>query len=233
MRVAICDDETVYREETRKGILAYNAGIEIVEYKDGNELVQSQERFDLIFLDIEMPGMDGMMAAKRLREQKDDVLIAFLTSHEELVYDAFEVKAFRFLRKPVNCKEMQDVLQAAEKEIKQTEKVRIIQKGKVWEIPLKTVLYLEAYGDGTYIYDTYGGVYESTEQLKVWENRLQGQCFYRIHKSFLVALEHVRGVENDIVKLGEGRVPLKIARRNVGEFKKTYCDYIDKHAKVI
>lgn len=133
MRVAICDDEAVYREETKKGILAYNSEIEIVEYKDGKELVQSQERFDLIFLDIEMPEMNGMEAAEIVREQKNDVPLVFLTSHDELVYDAFKVRAFRFLRKPVNCEEVQDVLQAVEKEIKQTEKIQIIQKGKVWE----------------------------------------------------------------------------------------------------
>ena len=94
-------------------------------------------------------------------------------------------------------------------------------------------MYLEAYGDGTYIYDTLGNVYESSEQLKVWEGKLQSKCFYRIHKSFFIALEHVRGVENDIVKIGESKVSLKIARRNVGEFKKVYLEYIDKHAKVI
>ncbi len=233
MRIAVCDDSKKMREQVRMCINAFDAKYEVTEFEDGGGLLRSKEKFDLVFLDIEMPNLDGMSAAKRLREQKNDVLIVFLTSHEELVFDAFEVKAFRFLKKPVACKEVHDVLRALEKEISHTEKIMITQKGKVWEIPLKNVLYLEAYGDGTYVYDTEGNVYETSEQLKVWESKLQNKYFYRIHKSFFIALEHVRGVENDIVLLGESREPLKIARRNVGEFKKVYWDYIDKHAKVI
>lgn len=233
MRIAICDDSKVFREQMKYCICSYNALFEIKEYSDGNELIQSNEQFDLIFLDIEMPKMDGMTASKKLRERKDDVPIVFLTCHDELVYDAFEVKAFRFLKKPVPCEKVHDVLRALEKEVSQTEKILITQKNKLWEIPLKNVLYLETYGDGTYIYDTLGNVYESSEQLKVWESKLQNKYFYRIHKSFFIALEHVRGVENDIVMLGESGVSLRIARRNIGKFKKAYRDYIDKHAKVI
>ena len=92
---------------------------------------------------------------------------------------------------------------------------------------------MEAYGDGTYLYDIFGNVYDSSEQLKVWESKLQGRYFYRIHKSFLVALAHVSGMENDTVMLGENRIPLKIARRNVGEFRRAYWDYIDKHARIV
>ena len=233
MRIAICDDIKEFREQIKSSINSYNAMFEIVEYSNGSQLVQSKEQYDLIFLDIEMPEMDGMTVARKLREQKNEVPIVFLTSHEELVYNAFEVKAFRFLRKPVDRKELSRTLQALEQEITRTEMIMITQKGKLREIPLRTVLYLEAYGDGTYIYDIFGNVYESLEQLKVWESKLQDKYFYRIHKSLIVALEHVKGVENDIVKLGEKEVSLKIARRSVGEFKKSYLEYIDKNAKVI
>lgn len=233
MRIAVCDDSRQMREQVGACINAFDVEYEVVEFEDGSGLVGSKEQFDLVFLDIEMPILDGMSAAKKLREQKNDVPIVFLTSHDEMVYNAFKVKAFRFLRKPVDYKEVHDVLCAIEEEMSHTEKIMITQKRKVWELPLKKVLYLEAYGDGTYIYDTWGNVYESSEQLKVWEGKLQNKYFYRIHKSFLIALEHVRGVENDIVKIGESKVSLKIARRNVGEFKKAYLEYIDKHAKVI
>ena len=100
MRIAICDDEKKYREETKNCIKEYNPEFEIVEFEDGSDLVKAKEAFDLILLDVEMPQLDGMTAAKQLRKQKSDAEIVFLTSYEKYVYDAFDIRALQFLKKP-------------------------------------------------------------------------------------------------------------------------------------
>jgi len=233
MRIAVCDDVKGLRNQVKKLICSYNNKYVVTEFSDGSELVRTGESFDLIFLDIDMPGMDGLSAAKELRKREDPVLIAFLTSHDELVRQVFKVDAFRFLEKPINPKEFCEVMHSAENELQKKERIVIKSRGEQWEIPLSTIDYLEAYGDGTYIYDSKGKVYESTEQLKNWENRLQGKYFFRIHKSFLVALSRVEGIVNEEAILFGRTERLKISRRKVTEFKEAHWDYIDKHAKVI
>lgn len=233
MRIAICDDVKLLRNQVKKLIQAYNDTYAVVEFSDGKELVLAKDTFDLILLDIDMPGMDGLSTAREFRNREDQVPIAFLTSHKELVREVFKVNAFRFLEKPIKPEELYEVMQSAERELQKQERIVIKNRGEQWEIPLNAIDYLEAYGDGTYIYDSKGKVYESSEQLKTWENRLQGKYFFRIHKSFLVALSRVEGIENEEAILFGRKERLKISRRKVVELKEAHWDYIDKHAKVI
>ena len=107
MRLAIVDDESVYRSQVAELISSVygKADVSCFLYADGSELIRSFEngfKLDAIFLDIEMKDIDGMTAAKKIREYSKDIPIIFLTSHTELAMDGYEVDAFRFLSKPVN-----------------------------------------------------------------------------------------------------------------------------------
>ncbi|MDD5901673.1 MAG: LytTR family DNA-binding domain-containing protein [Lachnospiraceae bacterium] len=232
-RIAVCDDEKIFRSRLVKCIRSYDDNVYLREYNCGDELLQSDEIFDLIFLDIEMPGTNGMKTAKELRERKIESQIVFLTSHTECVYDAFRVKAFRFLNKPVNAEQVHRTLMELAQENRKEEKVVVSQKGKVFELALNQVVYFEAFGDGTYIYDKYGEVYSSTVTLKEWEEKLQDKGFFRIHKSYMVSLLYVKCRENELLELRGLNVSLKISRRNVGKFAEAYLTYIDKNAKRI
>lgn len=178
MRIAVCDDIKGIRMQLNSCIKEYNKIFEVCEYANGMELLSAKEKFDLIFLDVEMPGKDGMLVAKEIRERKDEVPIVFLTSHDEWVYDAFEIRAFRFLKKPLEKRKLNEVLCDVEEEYFQVEKVVIHKKGKVYAINLLDVVCLEAFGDGTFVYDRWGRVYESSEQLKIWESRLAEKDFF-------------------------------------------------------
>ncbi|MBP3617471.1 MAG: response regulator transcription factor [Lachnospiraceae bacterium] len=230
-RIAVCDDEKIFREQVIKQIRAYDDRVVLHEYTSGDKLLQTGEVYDLIFLDIEMPGSNGMVTAKKLREKKVESHIVFLTTHKECVFDAFKVRAFRFLNKPVNPAKLREVLQELEKEKQSDERIVVEQKGKSFDILLKHVVYLEAFGDGTYIYDKYGQVYSSSMQLKEWEEKLQEKGFYRIHKSYMVSMAYVKSRDKEMLELSDLDVTLKIARRNVGEFKEAYLNYVDKNAK--
>lgn len=230
-RIAVCDDEKIFREQVIKQIRVYDDRVVLHEYTSGDKLLQTDEVYDLIFLDIEMPGSNGMVTAKKLREKKVESHIVFLTTHKECVFDAFKVRAFRFLNKPVNPAKLREVLQELEKEKQSDERIVVEQKGKSFDILLKHVVYLEAFGDGTYIYDKYGQVYSSSMQLKEWEEKLQEKGFYRIHKSYMVSMAYVKSRDKELLELSDLDVTLKIARRNVGEFKEAYLNYIDKNAK--
>lgn len=233
MKIAICDDEKILRNKLSAYIKSYDDKSVIDEYENGHELLRSSVWYDIIFLDIEMPGINGMSVAEKLRSKNIEARIIFLTSHIECVHDAFKVKAFRFLNKPIDTSAFIEAMKEAETEILNTEKIVINQKGRIYEIDLKDIVYFEAFGDGTYVYDKHNNVYECSTQLKEWDKNLQGKGFFKIHKSFIVSLLYVKKVENNQLELSNTSEPFTISRRNLARFKEEYLQFIKNNARVI
>lgn len=234
MRVAICDDEAIYREETKRGIKAYNKEIEIKEFSDGSELVKSGEQFDLIFLDIEMPVLDGMTTAKHLRRKNVDAEIVFLTSYEKYVYDAFDIRALQFLKKPLEKAKLLKVLKTVEKSLANEEKVELSLDGEKSYVKVKDIVYMESYGDGLFIYDRLGNVYEERRgTLKKWSERLSGKGFTQIHRSFLISMFYVERYGSNQVKMKGIDEKLEVSRRYASGFKEEFMEFVSKNGRVV
>ncbi len=234
MRVAICDDEAVYRDETKRGIKAYNQEIEITEFTDGSELVKSEEQFDLIFLDIEMPKLDGMTTAKHLRRKNVDAEIVFLTSYEKYVYDAFDIRALQFLKKPLERTKLLKVLKTVEKSLANEEKVELSLDGEKSYVKVKDIVYMESYGDGLFIYDRLGNVFEERRgTLKKWGERLNGKGFTQIHRSFLISMFYVERYGSNQVKLKGVDEKLEVSRRYASAFKEEFMEFVSKNGRIV
>ena len=233
MKIAICDDEQIFRDTLYKKLVKYNKTFEIKEFRTGRELIDSRIKFDIIFLDIEMPELNGMDTAKKLRKLSVGSIIIFLTSHIECIQDAFKVKAFRFLSKPVQEDALNEALEEAEKEIVGQEKIVINQKGKIFELSVPDVMYVEAFGDGTYVYDNKDNVYECTVALKEWDKRLEGMPFFKIHKSYIVSMMYVSSINNNVLRLEGVDQDFTISRRNITPFKDAYMDFVKNNSRVI
>ena len=100
MRIAICDDEVSIVQILEEKIKKLLPDAVIEKYLSGDELIASGSKPDILFLDIQMPGMDGMETAKVLRQDNEDMILIFVTAAEEYVFQAFDVGAFHFLVKP-------------------------------------------------------------------------------------------------------------------------------------
>lgn len=234
MRVAVCDDEKRYREETINCIKEYDASIEIAEYQDGSELLAAEQSFDLILLDVEMPELDGMSAAKQLRKQKVDAEIVFLTSYEKYVYDAFDIRALQFLKKPLEKERLVKVLKNVENSIAKIERAEFQLEGKLCYVRLKDIVYMEAYGDGLYIYDRMGLVYEERRgTMKKWAEKLTGKGFVQIHRAYLISMFYVERFGSDEVKLKGIEEKIPVSRRHAAGFKKDFMEFVNKHARVV
>ena len=114
MRIAVCDDEERFRLDIKKHIdKIYNSLDVVVDcFSGGKELIASFEArpYDLVFLDIEMPEMDGITLAKKLRDMNDKIYIVFLTGHVEYALEGYEVNALRYLTKPIQDDKLKEVL---------------------------------------------------------------------------------------------------------------------------
>lgn len=234
-RIAVCDDEQIFINDAVAKLKGQSEQCEISEYTSGEELLDSSLDFNIIFLDIEMTGIDGINTALCLRERKYDGMIIFLTSHTEFMPDAFKVKAFRFLDKPLDDDKFNEAFTEAKKEILNTEHILISDRsGKKVYLKLTDIVYLEAYGDGTYIYGKTGSVYDTDKPLKYWKEQIGSEHFYQIHKSFIVSYLYVSVIlKNNQVVMKGIKQPLDISRRNTVPFRNGFFDYIKKYAKVI
>ncbi len=149
-KIAVCDDEQIFVDDVVAKLKEQSEQCEISEYISGEELLNSSLEFNIIFLDIEMTGINGINTAFALRERGYDGMIIFLTSHTEFMPDAFKVKAFRFLDKPLDSLKFNEAFSEAKKEIMNTEHILLSDKsGKTVYLKLTDIIYLEAYGDGT------------------------------------------------------------------------------------
>ena len=116
MKFAICDDEKAIRDYIAGCVREVSEDIEIEIFQDAEGIMSPDFEADILFLDIQMPGTDGMRAARILREKGKKTVIVFVTALPELVFDAFEVDAFRYIVKPF---EREKLLETIEKSIHQ------------------------------------------------------------------------------------------------------------------
>ncbi|MDE6726884.1 MAG: LytTR family DNA-binding domain-containing protein [Oscillospiraceae bacterium] len=234
-KIAVCDDEQIFVDDVVKKIKEQSEQCEIFEYASGDELLNSSFEFNIVFLDIEMTGINGINAAFALRERGYDGMIIFLTSHTEFMPDAFKVKAFRFLDKPLNSEKFNEAFSEAKKEIMNTEHILLSDRsGKTVYLKLTDIVYFEAYGDGTYIYGKTGMVYDTDKPLRHWKEQIGSEHFFQIHKSFIVSYMYVSDISKDgQVAMKGSKQSLDISRRNIVPFRKGFFDYIRKHARIV
>lgn len=234
-KIAVCDDEQIFIDDVVAKLKEQSEQCEISEYTSGEELLDSSLDFNIIFLDIEMTGINGINTAFLLRERKYDGMIIFLTNHTEFMPDAFKVKAFRFLDKPLDNEKFNEAFSEAKKEILNTEHILLSDRsGKKVYLKLTDIVYLEAYGDGTYIYGKTGSIYDTDKPLKYWKEQIGSEHFYQIHKSYIVSYLYVSTIlKSDQVVMKGIEQPLDISRRNVVPFRNGFFGYIKKYAKVM
>lgn len=209
MKIAICDDELIFREQLKKELEAYYCSLDvlIVSTCSGEELLTACEKaqFDLIFLDIEMPGQNGLEVAKCLQIKNEKSKIIFLTSHTELAMDGYEVQAFRFLGKPVNRKKLYEALEAFEKSIQKEVRIAITEDGVLHYLSSEEIRYIES--QNVYL----NIVMQEKEhrirkKLKEIINDLPTEMFVMIHRSYIVNMKYIRSFEGNQVVLDDGTI---------------------------
>ncbi len=185
---------------------------------------------DILLLDIEMPGTDGMALARRLRSLPPDrqPLIIFVTGYESYVYQAFDVEAFQYLVKPVDEGRFADVFRRAAEKLsvleKQRQRTLLVQyAGSSRVIPLENIRYVESHGHKLLLHLKEGTV-EYYGKIGELEQELGGQ-FARIHKGYLVNLRHVEEYARGQVTLTGGE-KLTISKYKYDAFVKQHLRFL-------
>ncbi|MEZ3469442.1 MAG: response regulator [Schaedlerella sp.] len=126
MDIAVVDDEKAIREHICGLVEEQQPESRIEAYATGEELLASGKRFDIVFLDIQMEGMNGIEAARSLRERREDTMLVFVTGIKDYVFDAFDLYAFQYLLKPIDEEKFAEVLERAVREAAKKKERRVL-----------------------------------------------------------------------------------------------------------
>lgn len=228
MHIAICDDDKSIVQILEEKIKKLLPDAAIKKYLSGDELISSGCKPDILFLDIQMPGTDGMKTAKILRESNEDMVLIFVTAVEEYVFQAFDVAAFHYLVKPFSDEKFEEVVKKAVKTIgkhsenKTDERYIMIQSaGSHIKVFLRDIVYAEVYNRKVIIH-TQNTDTEYYGKLKELSDRA-GEDFFRTHRAYLVHFKYVEKYDADCVTMENGTALL--AKKNYPEFVKQYLKY--------
>ncbi|SFI45426.1 two component transcriptional regulator, LytTR family [Treponema bryantii] len=230
MKIAVCDDESKILEEIAAFIKKEFPGHKVEAFSDGETFLSAVKTAtdaepDLLLIDIDMPGMSGMDVAAALTCEKAHTLIVFVTAHDELVYDSFKYHPFAFVRKKFLDDELRSVIADCEKEIAGRNKHFIFQNAsKMVNLAQSEILYFEGQANYLAIHTT-SDEYKMRSTMAGVEKELEDSDFLRIHKGFLVNLEHIRVLKTEELELDNGTV-LPIGKSYSEAAKKSILKYM-------
>jgi two-component system, LytTR family, response regulator LytT len=201
IRVLIADDEMYSRDELKHLLNAFSSIQVVGEAETGEAAIVKalQLHPDVVFLDVEMPKMNGMEAAKSLMALKKAPLIVFATAYPQFAAEAFRYEAVDYLLKPYDENQLSESILRIEKHFlqpsgqeagKPSGKLAVEGDGEIFYLEPKDILYISREEKFSKIV-TEAKEYETKTPLKELESRLLPYSFFRIHKSYLVNLEYV------------------------------------------
>lgn len=228
LKIALCEDDQLQRELVKNYIdrSLLNRNYEIFEFKSGEELIANYpQKLDILFLDIQMEEVNGMDAAKKIRTFDNNVEIIFITGIWDYVQEGYEVRAYRYIIKPIDFNSFKTQLNLCIKEIENQKRPSIVvtYKGEVNKIDIGYIVYIETDNRNTLIH-TKEKSYRSNMGISKLEKYLEGSTFFRCHNSFLINLEYINKIGQDSVFLEEYEI--QVSRHKMKELKIQFTSFL-------
>lgn len=218
MRIAICDDENIwinYIEEYIEKIKEIYKEIEYDVFTSGEELLSQyndENLYNVIILDIEMKELSGIDTANAIREKDPSIIIFFLTSHKEYVYECFRPSPMNFWEKPLKYEIFkEDIMRAYKRIEKSYTYLKIIDSRKRIRLKCNCIIYIENKERKSWIYTT-NGVYKTNKLLSELIKQLDENTFVRVYKSFIINLNYVHIIGENELTLYDSNVKIPISR---------------------
>ncbi len=212
LRIAICDDESYFLSQEKKIITKYmnerNYSCIIESFKSGEQLIDKKSDFnyDILFLDVSMEGIDGIEAARRIRQYNTSLYIVFVTAFIDYSLEGYKVNAVRYILKDYRglekaVYECMDTIIDSMDDMERKLWFNFVEGKKL--IRLDRILYIESYLHklSFHVMEQSVKIYSMYEKLDRIDELLQYSYFCRIHKSYLVNFKHVRSIERYFVTL--------------------------------
>lgn len=232
-RIAIVDDQQDCMESLKENLCRYASEngfqFQITTSNHSIDFVSDYAaNYDILFLDVVMPEMDGMATAERIRKLDEDVCIIFVTNYAQYAIHGYEVQAFSYILKPFLYG---NLVLTMNKAIRQCRNRRnndfVLQTPEgTFRFPLHELIYVESQ-EHHLIYHAVGGTVRKRGKLSELEEELGKKGFCRCGVSFLVNLRCVQKIAGQTLQLSDGTV-LMISRRYKNEFLARFASFVGK-----
>ncbi len=232
IHIAICDDEPCMSDALRQMVSAFfcgkNIDTMITQYTSGEQLLHSQKKIDILFLDIQMGGLSGMETAKKLRRRKFKGFLIFITVLREMVFDAFEVQAFDYLVKPIDETRFEHMMGRLLSSLQDAGGAGLlIQKGYESSIiPFEDIVFCEIIDRKVYVHLVSSEIIDFYDRIDHLETKLD-DSFFRCHRSFLIHLKYLKSYKNGTAYMENGK-EIPVSRLRSKEFSSVILRYMKR-----
>lgn len=237
LNIAICDDNTEHINILEKYLFEIsNIKIECDVYQSGESLVNAYknniERYDVVFLDMEMEELNGIETANLIREFDEHIIIIFVTSYTEYMRDSFKCAPFRFLVKPIDAAELETVFYDMCKKLSKQRKVFAFSENKTKvRLYCDDIIYCESQDHWIWIH-TKDDEYKICRPLSELLEQLDSGLFCRVHKSFIVNFLYIKSIkENDAILYHCDKL-IPISRSYKKDVLKEYTNFLERDFRV-
>ena len=230
IRIAICDDEKHMSDHIRAMASDFfrkkNREIQLRTFLSGEELLNYDGQIDILFLDIQMNGMDGLETARKLRAGKFRGFLIFITVLKEMVFQSFEVQAYDYLVKPVDEKQFGKTMERLYASMQNTsEDSLLVQKGYEGRIIREDeIVFCEVIDRKIYLNLVSGEVVDYYDRIENLETKLDSH-FFRCHRSYLINLKHLKGYKNGTAYM-DNHKEIPVSRLRSREFSGVVLQYM-------
>lgn len=230
MRIAVIEDEKVHRD-LMLSYLEKWSGEHREDEVDSFETAESfwfayeeNKCFDILFVDIQMPGMNGMELAKRIREKDRDIVIVFTTGITDYLEEGYEVEALHYLIKPLNEEKVRLCLEKARNRKQTLNYLTLHTEGETLKIREESVNYAEARGHGCILGMAGDGELAVKESLSELESLLGESSFVKCHRSYLCRIGNIHHIGKEEIVFDDGQ-SIPVSRRLYNEINKRFIEY--------
>lgn len=233
MRIAVCDDEKIITEELKNIIMQIldekQIQAEVDGYESGRQLIDNANRYEGIFLDMDMPEMDGIEVAKRIRTINNECVIIIATAREDRYREAFHISASDFITKPFISGEVETAIDIIINSGIGKEKIMVYKKANKFDIRQRDIETIEAY-DGYVLLFSQGVEYRRETTIKDIKTEINNEMFMEVRRGKIVNLLHVDKYKNGTIFIKDREI--KVARNKKKEFEKKYLEFDLKYRTI-
>ena len=234
INIAICDDEIIALEKIKNEVLdiadARNVRVDVFTYSDAKRAVDvlcsNEEHFDVLLLDIDMPKLSGLQVAKLVREYRENIILIFISAHEQYVFESIEYSPFRYIRKNKIFEELPLAMKAAFTRLENEKDRNIIVKTDDGEIRLyySQIMYYEIEDRRLNIHLSNGKRLLTWKTIKELLEEMNDEKFIKLHSGCVVNVKYISEFSNYDVTLDNGE-RLIVSRRRVKDVKEELVKY--------
>lgn len=232
LKIAICDDDQIIINQLEQYLTSFfsqkgQLDIQFNYYFSGEALLETESIPDIIFLDIELPGLNGVYVGNILKQRNPSSLIFVVTAYSDYLDDAMRFHVFRYLSKPIDVQRLyQNLEDALEHLYTFNRKIAIQTKNSIHTIYTSDLIFIEAKEKKVYVHTT-TTEYISIQPLKQLLLLLPEALFIQTHKSFIINFQYVTKFDRSSIQLANGEFYAYLTRRKYKTFRNAYLLYLE------